>query len=626
MSQTSSTASSITICPEPSPTREDEFEEVAGSYDPLFFDGSSRASSVTSESDDKATSKAPGNGIDNGDDGGGLSAREEESDSAHSEYEYNEIIETSTSAKEDLDDEEPEVNERSDVVIYDIPPGFLEKPSEDVGENDTLVDDAEKLGTYDDPFIIGLSLFWDVYGLSREAFTAFKQLSSLAGPNSLKLLPESLVVLHKWNEKRLPKLTLMTKRVPVNLVAQPAGKPTQADPDADLHYFDPIELVSTLLKDPVISGQMYFGLQQIVPNERELYHTRVWGESIVSSSGIYFYYQNSKETGIEPREADPIFQGDVVYFRGPQKSHQIGLVRQIANNFLYGSADGGVVAVIDEILPRNQLVPVIYTKEQFDSVTDKLVGSHFLTQDRPLIIPIVNLIQRCRCIFDSPPAPPPEPEKPKKTPAKGKKRMATPPPPRPPTRPFLTVSRPPDCGNPEHRRQLQSGVFDFGFAGTFRDTPFHFYVRQLVTTKQSHLVRPVYSRHKVRGEHEMQIFGREYLVNKFVRGNHKKVYVMPSMTFIDGFGLFGKGTASYYSMLGVYMCPGNFPLHMRLSIINQFPLVLGSMGMELSTVADAIADGACSLANGLHIKIRGENVLICAFDLAKIGETHPPIE
>lgn len=356
---------------------------------------------------------------------------------------------------------------------------------------------------------------------------------------------------------------------------------------------------------------MYFGLQLLVPFESELYHTRMWGESIISSSGHHCFYQD------EP--LDPIFQGDIVVFKGARHSHQIGLLRQVARNYMYPPAKGEVIALVDEILPQKCL-DGFFSKNQLAELQDRLIGSFFLTEGDPVCIPIQNLKRRMTCKFA---------EAPNRfandiayndraSKSKRKRDIDAPTPGTTSQQLPFSVERLPEHGNLIHRSQLRAGTFPFGFKNIPSQTIIQ--VFQIVTTKLSHAVRGIHSRHKVRGEHEMEVYGRTNIVQKFVTGKYKKVYTIPTMSFVDGFALFGKGTGSYFSMMGVYMCPANFNISMRSSIINQFPLCLGSMGMELPTIAETLADAHQALAGGLEVQIHGERVLICSFELAKIGD------
>lgn len=116
----------------------------------------------------------------------------------------------------------------------------------------------------------------------------------------------------------------------------------------------------------------------------------------------------------------------------------------------------------------------------------------------------------------------------------------------------------------------------------------------------------------------MQAYRRDEIIRKFVQ-QERRIYSIPTTQFIDAFALFGKGTASFFSMLGIYLTPGNIRMVDREMLINQYPLVLGPMGIDLKTAAETIAPGCLSLAWGTDVTINGEQSILVSFDMAKIG-------
>lgn len=183
--------------------------------DSLFFPdiGDSDTSTIDTLSDDASTIS---------------SSSDEEEQSEHSFQKETIDPETARVQATELLEEAEAIDEddTSDYVIYGIPKSFTEY-SDVSSEEQKLIEEeakrAAKQGAYHDPFIIGLALFWDVYGLTREAYSAFQKLSCLASADTLKKLPESLDALHRWNDKRLPKMELRSKRVPMNLETLPGG-------------------------------------------------------------------------------------------------------------------------------------------------------------------------------------------------------------------------------------------------------------------------------------------------------------------------------------------------------------------------------------------------------------------
>lgn len=283
---------------------------------------------------------------------------------------------------------------------------------------------------------------------------------------------------------------------------------------------------------------------------------------------------------------------------GKRHLGQVGQIREIARCLLLGELYGKVVAIIDEILPHSRL-DLFFNPGEIKQIADKASGPWYLVEGQPSMVPILNLNRRIRHNFTEDIAilqsRSPEPN--------------------------TGVTNRIDRSDPEHRKRLKSGTFDFGFTNLQPLGPRTVNVGHIIT-REPHLIRKISLRHRIRGETEAEVYGRENLVKKFV--NTKKVSSISCTSFVDAFALFGKGTSSYFSMLGVYMCPANIPLQMRLQLINQFPLVLGSMGTNLESTTDTLQQGSMSLERGLEIKIHGEPIILCAFNMAKIGMFKTP--
>lgn len=228
---------------------------------------------------------------------------------------------------------------------------------------------------------------------------------------------------------------------------------------------------------------------------------------------------------------------------------------------------------------------------------DSSPGKWFLTQDSSQKICIENVLRTIQCSFGN-------------QVFYGPKNLEPP----------FTLQRIPDRSNPMDMQQLRRGQFNFGFKNVPPFPPHKIHVDKLITKKYLHLVRDVTARHKSRGELEIEAYGRDHIINKFVHSDkHTRVYFMPTTQFIDAFALFGKGTASYFSMLGIYLTPANITAAMRKMLVNQYPLVLGPMGTNLAAATGCIAPGLRDLAWGIHTQLNGDNILFVAFDIAKIG-------
>jgi len=52
-----------------------------------------------------------------------------------------------------------------------------------------------------------------------------------------------------------------------------------------MYYFDKLEYIQRILRNPKMTAKMYFGLQRLSDVEQNLWDSRIWGESILSTSG-----------------------------------------------------------------------------------------------------------------------------------------------------------------------------------------------------------------------------------------------------------------------------------------------------------------------------------------------------
>lgn len=139
--------------------------------------------------------------------------------------------------------------------------------------------------------------------------------------------------------------------------------------------------------------------------------------------------------------------------------------------------------------------------------------------------------------------------------------------------------------------------------------------------QESFSVREVVFRHLLRGELEMRAFTREQLVNDLALKKSGRVISMPTMSFWDAYGTFGKGTCMYISFLGGYQCPANLPLHLRLSAKSYEPHAMGPMGCDIQTVLGVLSKYYRKLEDGTHVAVMNDNgYKMYVFDLAIIGD------
>lgn len=153
------------------------------------------------------------------------------------------------------------------------------------------------------------------------------------------------------------------------------------------------------------------------------------------------------------------------------------------------------------------------------------------------------------------------------------------------------------------------------------ETPpeFDFLMRRIAYTKdQLPEVRPIWKQHPIRGEIEIEHFGRQTLIDRFFRRKDGiPVKVVPMLNFTDAFGLYRN---MYRALMGFYMLNGAFTIIERRRRTNIFPLTIGPHGSNLEGVVQAIGSFLVQLDAGMVMNINGEETLVCAMMAYFIGD------
>lgn len=130
-------------------------------------------------------------------------------------------------------------------------------------------------------------------------------------------IPKSLYKLHRWADVYLPPTVIREGRIQVDSRGVPTGLPRALDRKDCLIYCDPIETTKTIIRNRRIQDTQYFGMQILVEQRIETWHSTAWGSSNRCSSGVYAYYPAPVNT--PPTERDPIFVGDFVAYRNKNR-------------------------------------------------------------------------------------------------------------------------------------------------------------------------------------------------------------------------------------------------------------------------------------------------------------------
>ena len=131
--------------------------------------------------------------------------------------------------------------------------------------------------------------------------------------------------------------------------------------------------------------------------------------------------------------------------------------------------------------------------------------------------------------------------------------------------------------------------------------------------------RSPHQRELLVAECEIERLGRRRLQERFVeRPGGKKVYSLPTIDFIDAFGLYRN---MYRALLGVYSMPACLQQPYRRQQRFHATVTLGPFGASLNQVVDAIGPGLKTMYAGIDLVLGGEdNAFVWSGPIAFTGD------
>jgi hypothetical protein len=161
-------------------------------------------------------------------------------------------------------------------------------------------------------------------------------------------------------------------------------------------------------------------------------------------------------------------------------------------------------------------------------------------------------------------------------------------------------------------RQWLDGEEEIG--GT-PDTPF--YIKRSYSS-DTHELRSLRRSHPLRGELEIEYFGRDQL-RTFVTPPDASYIVrsFPIILFIDDFGIHRN---MYRALKAFYWIPAALPYGERRKIANVFTLTLGPHGARVEDIIACFREASSELAEGVFMDINGLKTLVRAFIIVMIGD------
>jgi hypothetical protein len=283
---------------------------------------------------------------------------------------------------------------------------------------------------------------------------------------------------------------------------------------------------------------MHFGLGEFRDNPTELWHSHAWRSSIRTTSGQFAHYTPSGK---------PVFPSDIVFYRchdhdcprgcsrdPVSNQHQhLGRVYSVGRDFWSSIREQSAVAIeIQEIFLPQDVQPL-------DTQPPLLKSEGLLSWNKYHLVTEDHIIRRLEVFLDYSL----DDEK-------------------------LDRSRPRTSAPPSAaliiRRIYDSGTDPERFPPS---------------------ITPLCKNYPLRGELELETFGRAHLERFDLSQSQSKTVSLPLLTFIHGFGLYRN---TYRTLMGMHLNFGPLSFQERTGRANVVPLTLGPHGSNFSDVIDAL--------------------------------------
>ena len=406
-------------------------------------------------------------------------------------------------------------------------------------------------------FTVALGLWCEEAGISRVQYTSLLEILRMPElPQKVPTLPKCLSTLKKQTAATLPLLAMRKRSIPLQHTQQSRQKTEE-----DLIFFDPVHLFKSVVASN-IANTLHIGLGEFhdAHQQDELFKSNCWRSSIRTTSGEFAHYPSGQ----------PVFPSDFTTFRCSQRppycnkcstndfGHR-GRVLGVGRDYRAAAIEpkGQVIIQMQEVLHPDEVAVVLDPPA--------IPNEHILSWDTVFYCTEADIQQRFDVVLDYT--------------FHNDKLEARPAQQYPPNTHII-------------RRILDSGV-------------------------QPPAITPLCLNHPIRGELEIQAFGRDHLLQLDSQRSNRRTFSLPLLTFIDGFGLYRN---TYRTLMGVYFIFAGLPFHERARRANVIPFTIGPHGSNFSDVIDAIKSLAI-LDRGAEVEIPGiGRVFLLAFPLAFTGD------
>ncbi|KAL7624010.1 hypothetical protein AAE478_001475 [Parahypoxylon ruwenzoriense] len=417
-------------------------------------------------------------------------------------------------------------------------------------------------------FHMSLAIWAQLNGVSDSTYQGLREIlqTNITSETIREIhsLPVSVSTLKKGLKKRLPLLEM--RRAPIPLRADKLSSRRRKvlegkSPTQDLHFFNPVEYIKTLLRSK-IRNDMYFGMALLVDEQDRIHpwNSRAWASSARSTSGQYAHYKD--KTAIIP--SDFIEYNCHADICPTCKAHSnpsphVGRVIEVWRD-QRSKPLGTQNAVVVLVEPLVRLLSVKAALKNFAKYIggypyeDIPPNEYVMVKDQRQYISEDHVITRIECVCVD----------------------------------YTFGSA----------VQLDEDAPDLGSK---------YVVRRKVNVKLKRFF-PMVKSTPTRGELEVEEFTRQAIVESFDRCD-VDVYSVALILFADGFGLY---RTMHKSIMGIYHSIASLKRADRLRQMNVMPLTLGPHASNDNDVWKQIGGKLRELEEGFIYDIHGKSSFISA--------------
>ncbi|RYC59161.1 hypothetical protein CHU98_g7042 [Xylaria longipes] len=402
-----------------------------------------------------------------------------------------------------------------------------------------------------------LAIWENEHSITRDAHTQLVEIFQLA---------KSLEEIQQTSRRQETSMKHVVRSLPLRKIRKLPLKldyttlPTRTKLEEDLLIFDMSDIVISILSSPDMHRHIYRGMAHLTNAHVENpWQANWWGESIRSTSGQFFYYQ----------DGNPIFPSDFIKWKCPGEQcaggslpceTHFGRVRYCGWDFRVTGFDNTAavnthipILLVQKVMDRGCLREDMATDIQTTVFSQRTIGCTelIIVEDDEVSLSPKDIISHI---------------------------------------PEVIIDYYYDPSTPVRPGPLTSP-----------------YAVRLVYNKSRRQYRVVKLSSPHRAELELRTYGRQHFIDNFAG---KEMISLPFQMFLDAFGLYRN---MYVSLTGIYLTPEFFTTELRSRRSNTFPLTLGPHGSDLADVLTGLFH-IRNLDSGVELALNNNtHVFVCSF-------------